>query len=158
MKRIVLEPLTAAAFAPFGDVIDPPALGGRMSLTETLTAIDGAVTPRLSFNHGEPFALPLTAVEMERPNRSSPCFVPLDVSRWVLLVAPDRDGVPDVAGLRAFVATGDQGVNYHLGTWHHPLRILDQPGRFAVLMWTTGVKAKDEEWATLPEALEIDLA
>ena len=50
---------------------------------------------------------------------------------------------------------GDQAVNYHLGTWHHPLRVLDRPGRFAVLMWSTGVKADDEEWSTLPEPVTI---
>ena len=48
-------------------------------------------------------------------------------------------------------------MNYHLGTWHHPLRVLDRPGRFAVLMWSTGVKADDEEWSTLPEPLTITL-
>ncbi len=157
MTRVLrLEPLTASAFAPFGDVIDPPAPGERVGLSETLVARDGAGTARLSFNHGKPHDLPLTATEMERHNRSSQCFVPLDVARWVLMVAPDKGGRPDPAGIRAFVATGDQAVNYHLGTWHHPLRILDRPGRFAVLMWTTGHKPDDEEWSTLPEPLSLE--
>lgn len=154
-RRVVLRKLTPAAFAAFGDVVDPPDVGGRAALGESLVARDGADTPRLSFNQTRNWDLPLTATEMERHNRSSQCFVPLDVSRWVILVAPDKGGKPDPDGIRAFVVRGDQAVNYHLGTWHHPLRTLDRPGRFAVLMWTTGTKADDEEWSTLPEPLEV---
>jgi ureidoglycolate lyase len=154
--KLRLEPLTVEAFAPFGDVVEPPAPGERISLEATLRALDGATMPKLGFNNAAPHALPLVATQMERHNRSSQCFVPLDVSRWVLLVAPDRDGAPDVAGLRAFLATGEQAVNYHLGAWHHPLRVLDRHGRFAVLMWSTGKREDDEEWATLPEAVTLD--
>lgn len=154
-RRITLEPLSAEAFAPFGDVIDPPAAGARVSLTDTLSAIDGATQPRLSFSNAMAWSLPLLATEMERHNRSSQCFVPMDVERWLVLVAPDLGGKPDASALRAFAVRGDQAVNYHLGTWHHPLRALDRPGRFAVLMWTTGSKPDDEEWSTLPEPVEV---
>ncbi|PZW39446.1 ureidoglycolate lyase [Humitalea rosea] len=155
-RTLRLEPLTAEAFAPFGDVVGAIEPGGGAKLSETLVALPGAATPRLGFNNAKAWDLPLTATEMERHNLSSQCFVPLDVSRWVMVVAPDLDGRPDPAALRAFVATGDQAVNYHVGTWHHPLRVLDRPGRFAVLMWTTGHKPDDEEWSTLPEPLQIE--
>ena len=155
MRHLSLEPLTAEAFAPYGDVVEPPAPGDRTTLEATLLARDGAAAARLSFNHAPAAPLPLLAREMERHTRSSQCFVPLDVARWVILVAPDTGGAPDPAGLRAFLVRGDQAVNYHLGTWHHPLRVLDRPGRFAVLMWSTGEKARDEEWSTLPEPVMI---
>jgi ureidoglycolate lyase len=154
-RSLVLEPLTPEAFAPFGDVIGPQAEGARVSLTDTLRAIDGAFQPRLSFSTAKAWSLPLTATEMERHNRSSQCFVPMDAERWVVLVAPDAGGKPDATALRAFVVRGDQAVNYHLGTWHHPLRTLDRPGRFAVFMWTTGNTPDDEEWSTLPEPVEL---
>ncbi len=156
MRTIRLEPLTPEAFAPFGDVVEPPALGARVSLIESIGGIEHAGTARLSFNHAEPHSLPIIATEMERHNRSSQCFAPMDVARWVLLVAPDLGGRPDAKALRAFVATGDQAVNYHIGTWHHPLRVLDRAGRFAVLMWTTGQRPEDEEWSTLPEAVMLE--
>lgn len=157
MTRILkLQPLTAEAFAPFGDVIDPPAVGERTALGESLLAIDGANSPRLSFNHAKSWDLPLLATEMERHNRSAQCFVPLDVSRWVVVVAPDKNGKPDPDGLLGFIVRGDQAVNFHLGTWHHPSRTLDRPGRFAILMWTTGNKPDDEEWSTLPEAVQLE--
>lgn len=159
MTRILhLEPLTPEAFAPFGDVIDPPEPGQRLSLAASLQGLDGASQPRLSFNNAEAWTLPLTAPKMERHNRSSQCFVPMDVARWVVVVAPDKAGKPDPDALRAFLVRGDQAVNYHLGTWHHPLRPLDRPGRFAVLMWTTGHRPDDEEWADLPEEVVIAAA
>jgi ureidoglycolate lyase len=151
------EPLTPEAFRRFGDVVDPPKFGDRPSLSATLTALKKATSPLLSFNHVGPCPLPLVAREMERHNRSSQCFIPLDVARWVILVAPDRDGAPDTSGIKAFVARGDQAVNYHVSTWHHPLRVLDRAARFAVLMWITGRKPDDEEWATLPELVQVEL-
>nr|WP_246503970.1 ureidoglycolate lyase [Plastoroseomonas arctica] len=150
---MTLEPLTAEAFAPWGDVVDAPAPGERPQLEASLAAIDGATAPVLAFNNVAPHALPFEATQMERHNRSSQCFIPLDVSRYVLMVALDVGGKPDMTRLRAFVARGDQAVNYHLGAWHHPMRVLDRPGRFAVLMWTTGRKPDDEEWADLTETV-----
>ncbi|MBU8539164.1 ureidoglycolate lyase [Falsiroseomonas tokyonensis] len=157
-RRLILEPLTAEAFAAFGDVVDPPAEAAPALLAESLGGQDGAHQPRLSFSCAPAWTLPLEVREMERHNRSSQCFVPMDVARWVILVAPDRGGRPDTAGLRAFLVRGDQAVNYHRGTWHHPVRALDRPGRFAVLMWTTGRKQDDEEWATLPQPVTIAAA
>jgi ureidoglycolate lyase len=151
-----LEPLTAEAFAPFGDVVEAPVeQGQRVALSDTLRADPQAAAPRLSFALASPWSLPITASEMERHNHSCQCFVPLDVARWVVVVAPDAEGAPDAGALRGFLARGDQAVNYHLGTWHHPLRALDRPARFVVLMWTTGHKPDDEEWATLPEPVSF---
>ncbi|HEV7455877.1 MAG TPA: ureidoglycolate lyase [Roseococcus sp.] len=158
MSRVLrLEPLTAEAFAPFGDVVEPPALGDRVHLLATLGGSDGAGQPRLSFSHAAPLPLPLVATQMERHMRSSQCFVPMDAARWVVIAAPDAGGRPDAGALRGFVARGDQAVNYHRGVWHHPSRVLDRPARFAVLMWTTGETPLDEEWADLPEAVVLEV-
>ena len=65
--------------------------------------------------------------------------MPLDVSRWLVIVAPpDADGGPDASRAIAFLAGPGQGITYHAGTWHHPLTLLDRPGRFAVFMWRDG--------------------
>lgn len=157
MTRILrLQPLTPEAFAPFGVVKEPPAPGQRDAMEAGLGVNRTDTTVRLAFNHPSPHRLPLLATKMERHPWSSQTFIPLDVSRWVIMVAPDKHGAPDPAGLIAFLATGDQAVNYHIDTWHHPLCVLDRPGRFATLMWTTGVKADDEVWADLPEPFSIE--
>ena len=71
--------------------------------------------------------------------------MPIDVARWLIVVAPHAArGGPDLAGVRAFIATGKQGVTYKPNTWHHGLTVLDKPGRFAVFMWRAGTKGDEE--------------
>jgi ureidoglycolate lyase len=87
---------------------------------------------------------------LERHEFSSQTFVPIDVARWLVVVAPHAvGGGPDVSALRAFIATGRQGVTYKANTWHHGLTVLDRPGRFAVFMWRDGGKG-DEEFVAVP--------
>ena len=150
MREVTLEPLTRGAFAAFGDVVDAPEPGGKFVLDRTLATLGAGLSPRLTFNHAKPWSLPLEVTRMERHNRSCQCWIPLDVSRWVVTVAADRNGAPDPGSMRAFLARSDQAVNYHVGVWHHPLRTLDRSGRFAILMWTTGERGQDEEWADIP--------
>ena len=40
---------------------------------------------------------------------------------------------PSASTLRAFVASGLQGVNYRRGTWHHPLIALGPDAEFIVV-------------------------
>jgi ureidoglycolate lyase len=37
------------------------------------------------------------------------------------------------ADLKAFLATGSQGINYHRGVWHHPLLVLEDESDFLVI-------------------------
>ncbi len=154
-RRIAPEPLTAEAFALFGDVVDAPQPGGRIVLDRTLASRGGSIAPTLTFNHAKAWSLPLEATQMERHNRSCQCWIPIDVSRWIVIVAQDRGGAPEPGSLKAFMASGDQVVNYHVGVWHHPLRTLDRLGRYAILMWSTGARDQDEEWANLPETVIV---
>jgi len=94
---------------------------------------------------------------MERHEFSSQSFMPLDVSRWLVVVAPSgADGGPDGSRAVAFLAGPGQGVTYHAGTWHHPLTILDRPGRFAVFMWRDGTRT-DEEFRTLATPFTVEV-
>ena len=93
---------------------------------------------------------PLRSDYLERHQFSSQTFVPLDVERWLIVVAPHAvAGGPDASGMKAFIATGKQGVTYRPDTWHHGLTVLDRPGRFAVFMWRDGGKG-DEEFVPVP--------
>jgi ureidoglycolate lyase len=69
--------------------------------------------------------------------------------------APGRTYSSDTLA-RAFVARAGQGVTYALGTWHHPLTVLDGPASFAVLMWRDGTTA-DEEFVQVAAPVTIDL-
>jgi ureidoglycolate lyase len=144
--EIVPQPLTKEAFAPYGDVIDVPSEPGRTYYEDALGNLRPNALPSLSMTlRPNTPAGPIKAEMLERHEFSSQTFVPVDVARWLVVVAPHaQQGGPDTKAVRAFIATGKQGVTYKPNTWHHGLTVLDKPGRFAVFMWRAG--AKDEEF------------
>jgi ureidoglycolate lyase len=144
--EIIPQPLTREAFAPFGDVIDVPNEAGRTYYEDALGNLRPEARASLSMTFRVPTQdRPLKSETMERHEFSSQTFVPVDVGRWLIVVAPHAtSGGPDMAAARAFIANGQQGVTYKPDTWHHGLTTLDKPGRFAVFMWRAGTK--DEEF------------
>ena len=144
--ELVPQPLTQAAFAAYGDVFEAPSEAGRKYYEDGLGNLRTEAKPSLSLTCRMPMAdRPLRSATMERHEFSSQTFVPVDVGRWLIVVAPHAStGGPDMKGAKAFVASGKQGVTYRPNTWHHGLTVLDRPGRFAVFMWRAG--QKDEEF------------
>lgn len=140
------QPLTQEAFAPFGDVIDMPRDAGRFYHDDALGNLRPGAGPSLSVALKAPTPdRPLKSEMMERHEFSSQTFIPVDVGRWLIVVAPHATtGGPDMAHARAFVADGTVGVTYRANTWHHGLTTLDKPGSFAVFMWKAGTQ--DEEF------------
>ncbi|KAK3937406.1 ureidoglycolate hydrolase [Diplogelasinospora grovesii] len=105
---------------------------------------------------------------LERHPYTTQTFIPLtgDASkRYLVIVAPslppsmaDQDlptpdatglpgrGLPDLRGLRAFVATAQQAVTYGAGTWHAPMVALGPRGTaidFVVVQFANGVGVED---------------
>ena len=89
---------------------------------------------------------------VERHPLGSQAFIPMQNEPWLIVVC-DTGNKPEPINLRAFLATGKQGVNYRPGVWHHPLLVLkpDQdflvvdrggPGENCDEVWFTGVAAK----------------
>ena len=141
MIRLKIEPLTAAAFAPFGDVIAAADAerhftinGGNTERYHDLATIDPGPDGRaiVSIFRGQPRQLPFTVEMMERHPLGSQAFVPLSGAPYLVVVAPKRDTL-GVGDLRVFLARGDQGVNYARGVWHHPLLALDGVSDFLVI-------------------------
>lgn len=145
--EIIAEPLTAEAFRPFGQMLLVPANKGRLIYDERLENGRAEARASLSLSLAEPMAgTRLAVTEMERHQYSSQSFVPIEVSRYLIVVAPHAAaGGPDTARVRAFVAGPGQGVTYACNTWHHSLTVLDRPAEFAVFMWRDGT-AGDEEF------------
>ncbi|ARU05770.1 ureidoglycolate lyase [Comamonas serinivorans] len=138
---LVAQPLTRAAFAEFGDVIEAEGLdalainGGKTARFDDLARIETlgeGARPVLSLFHTQPYALPLLAHELERHPCGSQAFVPLDGQAFLVVVAPPGDQ-PRADAVRAFWTDGRQGVNYRAGVWHHSLLVLDRPSRFVVV-------------------------
>ena len=158
VPKIIAEPLTADSFSEFGEVILRPPEGVRQYYSELLenTRTDARVD--LYLTSIEPVdELPLQATLMERHPFSSQTFLPLKASRYLVIVAPEGgEGGPDLAGVKAFVAEGDQGITYRCGVWHHDMTVLDETAVMAVLMWCDG-SSGDEEFLDLDTPFEVFL-
>ena len=139
-QELTLEPLTAEAFTPFGDLIHSHERDYFLindgqcrryhRLAKVETGTDGGAI--LSLFRPRPISLPHTLVLMERHPLGSQAFVPLAGQPYIVVVAPPGPP-PAVADLRAFLITDGTGVNYHAGTWHHPLLALSPGGDFLVV-------------------------
>lgn len=157
--RLIAEPLTSAAFLPYGEVLEAPAIAGRTYFEDALANRRPHARPSLSLVVKEPtLVLPIRSKVMERHLHSSQSFIPQDAGRWLVIVAPHlaQGTGPDMARARAFLARGDQGVTYGADVWHHPFTVLDRPARFAIVMWKDGSKEDDEFVDVAP--FEIALA
>ncbi len=136
--QIRTEPLTAAAFAPFGDVLEVAGapdklinqgLCGRYHDLARLEFVDGRAG--ISLFDAQPRALPYDLEMMERHPEGSQAFIPVGQVGFLVIVAPDDDGAPGRP--RAFVTVPGQAINLHRGTWHGVLTPLEAPGLFAVV-------------------------
>lgn len=151
--QVITQHLTQEAFVPFGQVFTAPEAPGRVDMV--LDNRRAHAQPTMILVNVPPSDLPLTASLMERHLHSSQAFVPMDVSRYLVIVAPHKpDGGPDIARVQAFIAASYQGVNYNPNTWHHGVTVLDRPGRFAVFMWNDG-SDQDTEFLDVRETFDI---
>jgi ureidoglycolate lyase len=155
--KLVAEPISLRAFSPYGMVVQAPAEIARNSYSDALMNGRRHARATLSASRALPKSLPLISDVMERHRFSSQTFFPLDVARYVVIVAPgDPDGRPKMASARAFLVMGDTAINYAADTWHHPMIALDRPACFSVLMWRDGTAA-DMETVTLNTPFELCL-
>ncbi len=134
-----VEPLSRAAFAPFGDVIEADSTRDRYAVNDgTATRFHDLAHIDTSSNNGQPIvsifraqprSLPFDVCMLESHPLGSQAFVPLHPEFvFVVVVAAEPHATP-----HAFLALGGQGINYHRGTWHHPLIALDQVSDFLVI-------------------------
>lgn len=139
MHRISTAPLTKAAFAPYGEVVEREGADlvtinqGFATRVNDLAQIDvaaGGASVNVSLFVAKARPLPIDVKLMERHPLGSQLFFPLQDRPWLVLVCSD----PLVtATYRAFEASGRQGVNYARNVWHHPLLVLTDEERFLVV-------------------------
>ncbi len=151
-----IEPLTRAAFAPFGDVIEMSGtpliinqgFADRFDDLCTVDMIDGG-TVKVSLFAARQRPQPIKIDLMERHALGSQAFYPLMDQAWLVLVCDDPH---DTNSFRCFRASGQQGVNYARGTWHFPLLVF-APSRFIVV--DRKGPGKNLEEAMLAEPLSL---
>lgn len=139
MIELAAAPLSKAAFAPFGDVVELdgaeviPINQGFAERVNRLARIDvdsGGGSVNFSLFTARPRPRPLEIGLMERHPLGSQLFYPLQDRPWLVVVCADPR---NSASYRAFAASGRQGVNYARGAWHHPLLVHTDGERFIVV-------------------------
>ena len=135
MQIIHPEPLTAAAFAAFGDVLDATGSfrlinDGQCQRHHDRARIDTGTDARtgISIFNATPRALPYTFDLIERHPEGSQAFIPMTQHPFLVIVSASPQDPP-----RAFLTNGAQAINLHRGTWHGVLTPLHAPGLFAVV-------------------------
>lgn len=162
--NLPVEPLTAEAFAPFGDVIQR-ADAERLLINEgttvrfhDLAAVDvgrDGGHPLISIFRATPRPRPIAIRMMERHPLGSQAFYPLAPHDWLVVVCHGA-AAPEAATLRCFRASGEQGVNYRPNTWHHPLLVL-QPQDFLAIDRGGPEKNLDEHWFAATGFAAVDV-
>ncbi|MDO5611818.1 MAG: ureidoglycolate lyase [Paracoccus sp. (in: a-proteobacteria)] len=139
MTTITARPISATAFAPFGDLLTPRAApdrminAGRCERHHALATVQrGEGEAIISLFRSQPVSLPYVCTLLERHPLGSQAFMPLRLSGpWLSVVAPDHDGRPGAP--LAFLVPADMGVNLRAGVWHGVLTPLDHPADFLVI-------------------------
>jgi ureidoglycolate lyase len=138
----------AAAFAPYGHVIEAPDVattadfgGEKFQAWGTDFSADGPV--QVMVVHYDPQPLR----RLERHVAVSQTFIPLAGQASVMVVAaPDVDaGELDPAAVHAFLVPGDVGVLLRRGTWHALTRFPVGPGGGGFVMITGDATQKELE-------------
>ncbi|HWX61540.1 ureidoglycolate lyase [Bradyrhizobium sp.] len=155
MHQVIPSPLTKAAFAPFGDVVESDGAEpieinqGFATRFNRLAGIDvtaGGAPVNISLFDARPRPQPIEIKVMERHPLGSQLFFPLQDKPWLVLVCADPR---DLESYRAFIASGRQGVNYARNVWHHPLLVLGEAERFLIVD-RPGSGNLEEVWLDAP--------
>lgn len=155
MSRIIARPLSAEAFAPFGDVLNVDGepdrlinqgLCGRYHDRAQMDFADARAG--ISLFKAELRSLPYTLDMMERHPDGSQAFLPMDVHPFLVIVAPNESGKP--GDPQAFLTHTGEGVNYHRNVWHGVLTPLAGNGLFAVVDRIGNTPNLEEHWFDVP--------
>jgi ureidoglycolate lyase len=131
---LIAQPLSADAFAPFGDVLQVGGAARSINAGLCLRYHDRAQIDiqdghaGISIFHAQLRALPYHFDLIERHPLGSQAFIPMSDDPFLVIAALNNQAVP-----QAFVTNGAQGINFHRGTWHGVLTPLAGNGLFAVI-------------------------
>ncbi len=158
-QTLKTQPLTATAFAPFGDVLEATGapdkiinqgLCGRYHDRATLDFSDGKAG--ISIFKGARRTLPLDLDMVERHPEGSQAFIPMSADPFLVVVASDNNGTP--ATPLAFITAPGQAINFHKGTWHGVLTPLSEPGLFTVIDRIGTGDNLQEHWFETPYRIQ----
>jgi ureidoglycolate lyase len=137
-RAIAIMPLTAQAFAPYGDVLEargaPDKIinAGKCGRFHDRAKVDVGTDTQgrvgLSIFQAALRSLPYRLDLIERHPEGSQAFVPMSDDPFLVIVSDGPETTP-----KAFLTDGAQAINFHRGTWHGVLTPLSGTGVFAVI-------------------------
>lgn len=139
-QYLEIQPLTKSAFALFGEVIEADSAKMRFINVGNTERFHALAAPEvvgegarviINLFRGQPRGFPYDVGMMERHPFGSQSFSPISGRPFLVVVSEDEGGRPGRP--QAFLARGDQGVNYRRNVWHHPLMALGEPSDFLVV-------------------------
>ena len=141
MNKIQIQALTTENFKAFGDVVSSAGsdffyINDRHTERyHALTEVQSDTKVGISiFKNIKASQFPIKISMLERHPLGSQAFIGMHGQKFVVIVAENLDqDQPNLETIKAFITDGTQGVNYHAGTWHHPLITLEAPSEFIVI-------------------------
>ncbi len=138
--QLEIKPLTKEAFAPYGDVIGTAESdfflinNGSTRRYHDLAKVELLEGGRALINifQATPLHYPLRIEMVERHPLGSQAFIPLSGRPYLIVVAKAGE-TAHTDDLEAFIAAPGLGINYHAGTWHHPVLALSDVSDFLVV-------------------------
>jgi ureidoglycolate hydrolase len=116
-RELPAPPISAAAFAPFGALIEPTPDGAPLPAVDRALDLSGG-RPRFYImaltNRG------LGVSSLNRHSAATQVLASASGESWLLAVAPPDEAAtaPDPEAIRAFTIPGGVGVLLTRGTWH----------------------------------------
>ncbi len=141
VRLLQVQPLSAEAFKPFGDVIQANDAAKHFSINQgyaerydrlaLVDANDLGGQAGISIFRAKARPMPIELSVLEKHPLGLQAFMPMSGHAYLVVVAPGGDA-PEIDKAQCFLASATQGVNYAKGTWHHPLLALHD-GDFLVV-------------------------
>ncbi|MGG9998908.1 ureidoglycolate lyase [Pseudovibrio ascidiaceicola] len=148
---IRIEKLTSEVFIPFGELIETGGTSpiiineGRCERFSDLAGVEFiGGRAGVSLFQAELRSLPHTLTMLERHPLGSQCFIPMNQSEYLVIVAADEGGRPSTP--RAFMASSTQSINIKRNTWHGVLTPINGSGLFAVIDRIGDGNNLEEHW------------
>lgn len=144
-RTLKLEPATAEALAPFGQILGlqagvaPLKLGFYGEKVEIRKPVNFISDETTEFTLATLHRREASVQYIERHFKHTQMFIPLGGKPFVAVMAPPTDGeMPNLDEMRAFLFDGTAGFAMHIGTWHEfPFPIHDDTNVIVVLRGET---------------------
>ncbi len=134
MNKLIVENISKNNFKFFGDIIIKENTCDKISINQETTIRHNAVSKlNLNANNGTsaisifsaiPRKKPIIIKILEKHPLATQTFLPVQNFNWLVVVAEEKNNLPNLKTLRCFKINSETGITYKTNIWHHPLLVL----------------------------------